>query len=101
MKYVEDVKTILSGIIWIKGDEMTKPKGNPMPIDFLDRGTLAGFRKYMEARPGYFQAQFPGMTIEQAFKQATGAYQALNDGHTGETGADTHSRGAKVMARMG
>lgn len=80
------------------GANMTKPKAKPMPIDFLDRGTLSGFRRYMEARPGYFQAQFGNMTIEQAFRSATGAYQALNDGHTTE--GQTQSRTAKSMARM-
>lgn len=77
---------------------MTKPKTKPMPIDFLDRGTLSGFRKYMEARPGYFHKRFKGMTIEQAFRSATSAYQILNDGHTTEN--MTQSRTAKSMARI-
>lgn len=76
----------------------TKPKAKPMPIDFLDRGTISGFRKYMEARPHYFRSQFGDVTIEQAFRSATGAYQALNDGHTTE--GQTQSRTAKSMARM-
>jgi hypothetical protein len=75
-----------------------KKKSKQLPIDFLNRGTLSGFRKYMEARPGYFQAQFGNMTIEQAFRSATNAYQVLNDGHTTEN--MTQSRTAKSMARI-
>jgi hypothetical protein len=77
---------------------MTKPKAKPMPIDFLDRGTLSGFRRYMEARPAYFKSQFGNMSIEDAFRSATGAYQVLNDGHTTEN--MTQSRTAKSMARI-
>lgn len=75
-----------------------KKKSKQLPIDFLNRGTLSGFRRYMEARPGYFQERFKGMTIEQAFRSATSAYQILNDGHTTE--GQTQSRTAKSMARI-
>lgn len=75
-----------------------KKKSKQLPIDFLNRGTLSGFRRYMEARPHYFRSQFGDVTIEQAFTKSINAYQAMNDGHTTEN--MTQSRTAKSMARI-
>jgi hypothetical protein len=38
------------------------------PMRNCDRGTVAGFRKYMEANPLYFKSFFPGMTVDDAVK---------------------------------
>ena len=76
-----------------------KKKPTPMPIDFLDRGKLSGFRKYMEARPGYFKEIFGNLSIEEAFQSTKKAAQIFHD-DVEVSMQMTQPRVARTMARI-
>ncbi len=43
-------------------------------MEGIDRGTPAGFKRYMKANPFYFSIAFPGQTIEAAWAETMGKW---------------------------
>lgn len=76
-----------------------KKKPTPMAIDFLDRGKLDGFRKYMELSPNYFKERFGSLSIEEAFASTKKATQIFHDVEVSVF--STQSRASRSIARIG
>lgn len=47
----------------------SKSADKEAPLASINRGIRSGFKKYMEARPIYFQHSFPNQTIDEAWKE--------------------------------